>query len=133
MTIKTRAEGICQAGMIPQTSKGSSAVVLEVVPGFGVTRLPLPSFVMPTASAFRSDGTPVVCALKGEVFLATDQDGDGWEDTWKTFSDHLAAPFGVLTEGNSVIVSHKPELLELIDHDGDGRADRTKVIATGWD
>ena len=132
LMVTNRPDAISHAETIPQTSNESAPVALEVAPGFEVTRLPLPSFVMPTAIAFRPDGTPVVCSLKGEVFLATDQDGDGWEDTWKTFSDHLAAPFGVLTEGNSVIVSHKPELLELIDHDGDGRADRTKVIATGW-
>ena len=44
----------------------------------------------------------------------------------------MAAPFGILVDGDAVIVSHKPELVRLLDSDGDDRADRTEVIATGW-
>ncbi len=105
---------------------------LSVLPGYEATRLPLDPSVMPTAIAFRPDGTPVVCSLRGEVLLARDTDGDGIEDTWTVFSDHLAAPFGVLTDGDDVIVSHKPEVVRLVDSDGDGRADQARVIATGW-
>jgi mono/diheme cytochrome c family protein len=105
---------------------------LDVVPGFETVRLPLDPFVMPTAIAFRPDGTPVVCSLKGQVFLALDGDGDGFEDTWQPFTDHLAAPFGVLADGDAVIVSHKPELLRLEDRDRDGYAETSRVMATGW-
>jgi mono/diheme cytochrome c family protein len=123
------------ASAVPTTHRDAGElkpVNLDVVPGFEAIRLPLDPSVMPTAIAFRGDGTPVVCSLKGQVFLARDRSGDGLEDTWQAISDHLAAPFGVLADGPAVLVSHKPELLRLEDKDGDGMADSVRVLASGW-
>jgi mono/diheme cytochrome c family protein/glucose/arabinose dehydrogenase len=71
-------------------------------------------------------------SLKGHVYRATDTDGDGIEDTLTTVDEGLAAPFGILAEGDSLLVAHKPELLRLRDTDGDGRADTREVVADGW-
>ena len=101
-------------------------------PGFTGRRLPLPGSVMPTAMAWLSDGRMVFTSLKGHVWVAADSDNDGVPDEAQLFEEGLAAPFGVLTEGDSVIVSHKPEILRLRDATGDGRADTREVIASGW-
>lgn len=105
---------------------------LPCAPGYEVTRLPLDDGPMPTALAWRPDGTLAASSLKGQVFLVKDSDGDGLLDQYVPFSDHLAAPYGLMVDGQDVVVSHKPELLKLIDADGDGFAERTQVLASGW-
>src|SRR5690606_5801886 len=78
-------------------------------------------------------GSPVVfTSLKGHVYIATDSNGDGIEDTLTTVEEGLAAPFGILADGDSLLVAHKPELLRLTDTNGDGRADVRQVVADGW-
>ena len=87
---------------------------------------------MPTAFAWRDDGTLVFTSLKGHVFLAHDTDNDGIEDSLTVFEEGLAAPFGVLVDGDDLLVTHKQELLRLRDTDGDGRCDERIIVADGW-
>jgi len=115
----------------------TTAVVLKsepitVVPGYDGVRLPLDRSIMPTAITWRQDGTLAVCSLKGQVYLAKDTDGDGLEDALTLFEEGLAAPYGLITDGDDLIVAQKPELLRLRDTDGDGRADVREVVADGW-
>jgi mono/diheme cytochrome c family protein/glucose/arabinose dehydrogenase len=121
-----------RAPALPVAPPRVEARSLAVVPGCDAVRLPLDSNVMPTAIAFRSDATPVVCSLKGGVFLALDTDHDGLADAWETVSDHLAAPFGVLVDGDDVLVCQKPELVRLLPRVFPGQPAPTKVVATGW-
>ncbi len=102
------------------------------VPGYDGVRLPLPRSIMPTAITWLADGTLAFCSLKGQVFLAKDTDGDGIEDKLTVFEEGLAAPYGLIADGNDLIVAHKPELLRLRDIDGDGRADEHEVVSDGW-
>jgi mono/diheme cytochrome c family protein/glucose/arabinose dehydrogenase len=105
---------------------------VTTAPGFRGTRLPIATSIMPTAMAWRPDGTLVFTSLKGHVYLAKDTDGDGVEDTLSVFEEGLAAPFGMLADGDDLLVAHKPELLRLRDTDGDGRCDERTVVADGW-
>jgi len=105
---------------------------VTTAPGFAGRRLPITTAIMPTAMAWRPDGTLVFTSLKGHVYLAKDTDGDGVEDTLTVFEEGLAAPFGVLPDGDDLLVAHKPELLRLRDTDGDGRCDERIVVADGW-
>ncbi len=102
------------------------------VPGFDGVRLPLDPSIMPTAFTWLPDGTLAFASLKGHIYLARDTDGDGVEDSLTLFEEGLAAPYGIIADGNDLIVSHKPELVRLHDSNGDGRADERTVIATGW-
>ena len=104
----------------------------ESVPGFRAVRLPLDNRPMPTALAWRPDGSLIVASLKGRVLIARDTDGDSLEDTWSVFSDELAAPYGVAAAGDAIDVSTKYAVLRLYDDDRDGRADRSEVVAAGW-
>jgi mono/diheme cytochrome c family protein len=108
------------------------AASLKVVPGYEAVRLPLSPREMPTGLAWREDGTLVICSLKGQVFLVRDTNGDGLPDNYSPFSDDLAAPYGVATNGKAIDVINKYGLLRLYDDTGDGRADRTEVLASGW-
>jgi len=117
---------------IPQPeAKSPPPATISIVPGIQATRLPLDASVMPTAIAFLPDKTPVVCSLKGRVFLAKDANHDGLEDSWAPIGDNFAAPFGVLTDEFGVYVAHKPELVMLrYWHDGVPRS--PEVLGTGW-
>ncbi len=108
------------------------AANLDVVPGYAAVRLPLDASVMPTAIAWRPDGTLIVASLKGRVWLARDTNGDGLEDEIRPFSDELAAPYGVRAAANAIDVVNKYALLRLHDDDGDGFAERTETLASGW-
>lgn len=105
---------------------------ITVVPGYDGVRLPLDRSIMPTAITWYKGGTLAFCSLKGQVFLARDTDGDGLEDALTVFDEGLAAPYGLIADGDDLIVAHKPELLRLRDTDGDGRADVREVVADGW-
>ena len=105
---------------------------VTAVPGYDGVRLPFSRSIMPTAITWTAGGTLALCSLKGQVFLAKDTDGDGIEDQLTVFEEGLAAPYGLIADGNDLIVAHKPELLRLRDIDGDGRADVREVIADGW-
>jgi len=105
---------------------------ITAVPGFRGRRIGLPTGIMPTAMAWRNDGRLAVTSLKGHVWLIDDEDGDGELDHVGVFAEGLAAPYGILAEGNDVLVSHKPEVIRLRDTDGDLQADKFEVVASGW-
>jgi len=105
---------------------------LGVVPGFESFRLPLPEEVMPTALAWRPNGELVIASLKGQIWLGRDQDGDGLHETYRAFSDDLAAPYGLAVTGSQIDVVNKYAVLRLTDEDDDGRADRYETVASGW-
>ena len=102
------------------------------VPGFTAVRLPMVESQMPTAIAWRPDGSTVVASLKGRVWSGRDTDRDGLEDRWTPISDELAAPFGVATGDKYVDVTAKFGVVRLWDEDGDGFAERSEVVASGW-
>ena len=113
------------AGSSPQNGINSA-------PGFDGVQLPINTKIMPTAMTFLRDGGMAFTSLQGHVYTAKDLDGDGVEDSLTLVDDGLAAPYGIIEDGDSLIVSHKPELLRLRDTDGDGRADERSVFSTGW-
>ncbi|REJ97560.1 MAG: hypothetical protein DWQ34_01875 [Planctomycetota bacterium] len=110
----------------------TSDTPITTAAGFDGARLKLPAAIMPTAFAWTDDGTLVFTSLKGHVYSAHDSDGDGIEDSLTVVEEGLAAPFGVLPDGEDLLVLHKPELLRLRDTDGDGRTDERIVAADGW-
>ncbi len=110
---------------------GNDAQV-TTLPGFTGERLKLPASIMPTALTWMADGSMAFTSLKGHVFIARDEDGDGLEDRLIEFEEGLPAPFGVLADGDDLLVATKADLLRLRDLDGDGRCDERIVEADGW-
>lgn len=119
-------------GKLPAPLPAQIHKKLPVLAGFDVERLPLPSEPMPTAITWLADGTMVTSSLKGEIYRVIDSNRDGLLDSYQPYSDHLASPFGLMSDGSSLLVAHKPELLRLRDDDGDGFAERSEVVASGW-
>jgi len=106
-------------------------------PGFTGVRLPLPRSIMPTAMTWLDDGRLAFTSLKGDVFIATDNNGDAIEDRLRVFEEGLAAPYGIVADGKRLLVSHKPEIIRLRNGTGDkdatdGRANDRRILATGW-
>ena len=126
---KLNAEGL-QVKTKPKPKPAIETVTSA--PGFDGVRLPLDGGIMPTALAWREDGTLIFTSLKGDVYLAKDTDGDGVEDELTLFEEGLSAPFGIIADGSDIIVSHKPEVIRLSDTNGDGRADQRTIVASGW-
>ncbi|MAT14038.1 MAG: hypothetical protein CMJ46_02065 [Planctomyces sp.] len=105
---------------------------VSTLPGFTGQRLSLPPSIMPTAMTVMPNGDLAFTSLKGDVYLARDTDGDGFQDKLILVEEGLAAPFGIYADGDQLLVSHKPEVVRLIDTNGDDRADIREVVATGW-
>jgi mono/diheme cytochrome c family protein len=105
---------------------------LRVVPGFASTRLPLPRDVMPTGLAWDANGHLVIASFKGQVWRATDHNGDGLEETLDLVGDGLAAPYGIAAGDRYVDVTTRYGLLRLLDEDHDGFAERTQMLYSGW-
>ena len=110
----------------------SSPDQITALPGFEGRRLPIDTAIMPTAITWLPDGRLAFTSLRGQVWIADDQDKDGSPDTLTLFAEGLAAPYGIQADGSSILVSHKPEILRLTDTDQDGRADEFDVFASGW-
>ena len=133
--------GLTNDRFVPLPVPAPAAPIVEalaVAPGFIGQRLPLDEAHMPTALAWRPDGTLVIASLKGQMLEARDSNGDGLEDQLSVFADGLAAPYGVAvavpgSASSSVIdVATKTAVLRLWDEDGDRRADRIETVASGW-
>ena len=129
---KTSRGETAEKSQIRRPGLVSSSDSVTTTPGFVGIRLPIDSSIMPTAMAWLPDGRLAFTSLKGQVWLAKDTNNDGLPDTISLFEDGLAAPFGILVDGESLIVAHKPEVLRLRDANGDGMADEREVVASGW-
>ena len=116
----------------PHVKSLSAADRITSTPGFAGTRLPIDASIMPTGMTWLPDGRMALTSLQGQVWTASDTDGDDLPDSTKLFADGLAAPFGILADGDAILVAHKPEVLRLRDSDADGRADQFDVVASGW-
>jgi putative heme-binding domain-containing protein len=114
--------------------------VQVLVPGFSVRALPV-KLTNINNLKYRHDGKLVALAYDGNIYLLTDHDGDGLEETVATFWDNqgrLRAPIGMDLlpagdpRGNCVLVSSKGKCSLIVDSDGDDVADREIIVAQGW-
>jgi len=107
----------------------------EIIPGWRAVRLPLPPEDMITCLGWRADGSLVYASLKGNVRVARDTDGDGWEDACLTVADGLPAPYGLATPEHAgepwIDVLCKYGLVRLWLDESD-RLQRAEVVASGW-
>ncbi|MEO8269584.1 MAG: ThuA domain-containing protein, partial [Aureliella sp.] len=126
-----------------------------LVPGFSVYELPVQ---LPNINnvRYRADGTMVALGYNGDIWLLSDTDADGFEDSANLFFDskgRLRGPIGmaVIPEGHEllklreqstatsdaqrpagVVVASKGKVSAILDMDGDGIAEEERIIADGW-
>ena len=96
---------------------------MSSVPGFEGAQLPLDLSIMPTGFDWHPNGQLIFSSLKGHIFVADDQNGDGIEDRLTLLHEGLCAPYGVLIPKylrdfpapsvNHVLVATKPALISL--------------------
>ena len=141
ISVTSTAKQRIPAANSPVTQPISTSAPANVTstPGFDGVRLPIDTSVMPTSMTWLPDGRFAFTSLKGHVWIANAEPQESVAASAKTeplsvtlFEEGLAAPFGILADGDSIIVAHKPEILRLRDTDGDGRADTREVVASGW-
>jgi len=108
-------------------------------PGFIVRELPA-SLSNINAVQYQPDGRLFALAYRGPIFVLTDKDGDGLEESAEVFWESASMPTPIsmtLTppgypRGEGVFVTTRGKVLLILDTDGDGRGDREEEVATGW-
>ncbi len=126
--------------------------VQMLVPGFTVRELPV-ELTNINNLRYRSDGLLYALGYNGDIWLLSDSDRDGLEDTAKKFFENqgrLRGPIGMavipaghalLAEGirdgktnsRGLVVASKGKVSAILDLDGDDIAEQERVIATGWE
>ena len=86
---------------------------------------------------FRSDGTPLVCTRRGDVYVVENAyDQPAGDVRYHRFASGLHEPLGLATrrddDGEAAYLVQRAELTRLRDLDGDGRADRYETFADDW-
>ncbi len=124
----------------PLVKVTSTTPVQMFVPGFGVRQLPV-DLTNINNLLYRADGKLVALAYDGSVYLLSDADGDGLEETVELFWNNngcLRAPIGMaLTPpgyslGNGLFVASKAKCSLIVDTDGDDKADKEIIVADDW-
>ena len=108
-------------------------------PGFTVLELPVPLSNL-NAVQYRPDGKLFALAYRGPVYVLSDKDGDGLEETADVFweSASVSTPISMtLTppgylRGEGVFVTTRGKVVLILDTDGDDRGDVEEIVATGW-
>ena len=132
-------------------SKGTSLDPDEFIASAGLPdnlRLELaasePAVIDPVGVTFDADGAMYVVEMGGyptqsegapplgRVKRLTDEDLDGYYETWTLFANELQYPTSVLPWRAGVLVTQPPDILFLRDDNGDGIADIRETLFTGF-
>jgi putative heme-binding domain-containing protein len=110
--------------------------VTMLVPGFAVRELPV-RLTNLTSLEYAADGTLWALGYDGRVHVISDSDGDGVEDTAKTWwqpkdAKAFRGPIGMKVTKDGVYVASKGKISLLKDADKDGVADTEEIVSTGW-
>ena len=126
-------------------------LVQMLIPGFSVRELPV-ALTNVNNLRYRSDGQLYALGYNGNIWLLSDQDADGLEETKHLFfenSGRLRGPIGMAvipdghalladsiqngkTIGRGVVVASKGKVSAILDLDGDDIAEQERIIASGW-
>ncbi|MBC7855744.1 MAG: c-type cytochrome [Pirellulaceae bacterium] len=107
------------------------ATELEVGHGWKATRLPLPEKLLPTAFAFRPNGSLTFSTLTGEVFSAADSQSQGdAKNSVVKLAEGLAAPYGLFAAEDYVDVLTKTSLIRIPF--AAKQAKTITFVASGW-
>ena len=100
----------------------------EVQPGFSLIKFA--DLYRPTAFTFDAQGRMYVASQDGNIYILSDDTGDGRADSRFTFGVGFYLPLGVTVHEatGDVYVSHQGKITRLRDTDGDNRADNQVVF-----
>ncbi len=153
-------EAIARDATVSQENSRST-VVLEAVahpppvqmliPGFTVHELPV-ELTNINNLRYRADGLLYALGYNGDIWLLSDLNGDGLEDSATRFFENqgrLRGPIGMALippghallagstrdgkhHGRGLVVASKGKVSAILDLDGDDIAEQERVIASGW-
>ena len=134
-------------GAVPLVAVDDPPPVQMLVPGFTVRELPV-TLTNVNNLRYRPDGKLYALGYNGDIWLLSDADADGLEETSTTFfhsQGSLRGPIGMAViprghalltnasaEADGVVVASKGKVSAILDLNGDDVADEERVIATGW-
>ena len=83
--------------------------------------------------ALLSDGRPMVCTRRGEVYIVENAYGEpGAKTAFTLFAQGLQEPLGLLPHDGWIYVAQRAELSRMRDVDGDGRMDELETVCDDW-
>lgn len=129
------------AGSKPLVTVKNPPPVQMLVPGFTVRQLPVD---LPNINnvRYRPDGKLYAVGYNGYVYLLSDSDGDGIEETSRVFWENkgqvqsaigMALTPANYRHGQGVFLACKGKILLVTDTSGDDVADKTIVVADRWE
>jgi putative heme-binding domain-containing protein len=110
--------------------------ITMLVPGFTVRELPV-DLTNINSLEYTADGKLWALGYDGRIHVLTDTDGDGLEDSVKTWwqpkdAKAFRGPVGIKVTPQGVYVPSKGKISLIKDTDGDGVGDTEEIVATGW-
>ena len=128
--------GVGAADAPVKQQQEAAVPVTMLVPGFVVRELPV-GLTNLTSLEYAEDGRLWALGYDGRVHVLTDSDGDGVEDTAKTWwqpkdAKAFRGPIGMRVTKDGVYVASKGKISLLKDTDNDGVADTEEIVTTGW-
>ena len=85
----------------------------------------------PTTMTFGPDGALYIADIAGNLWVATDTNGDHKADTLTKFADGFSLLLGLAWRGDELYVSSAGKVEALKDTDGDGKADTRRTLVDG--
>ena len=83
--------------------------------------------------ALLSDGRPIVCTRRGEIYVIDDAYGEpGTKPVFHLFAQGLQEPLGLLPKDGWIYCQQRAELSRLRDKDGDLRVDELETVCDDW-
>jgi putative heme-binding domain-containing protein len=113
-----------------------SLPVIPLVPGFAVRELPV-QLTNINNLHYEPDGKLWALGYDGRIHILSDADGDGVEETVKTWwtpknATAFRGPIGMIVSPEGVYVASKGKISLIKDTDKDGTADAEEIVTTGW-
>ena len=114
----------------------SNLPVIPIVPGFAVREIPV-QLTNINNLHYSADGRLWALGYDGRIHILADKDGDGLEETVKTWwtpktANAFRGPIGMIVADDGVYVASKGKISLIKDSDNDGSADTEEIVTTGW-
>lgn len=120
--------------VLVQVAQGSPPTITPLVPGLVAEEIPVQLSNINNLR-FSPGGQLTALGYNGKVYLLSDTNGDGLEDSVKVFWERptIRVPVGMAWSDQGLYVSSQGKVSLLRDTNIDGVADSEEVIASGWE
>ena len=117
------------------TSRFEAALPFQMLqPGYSVDELPL-AVTNINDLTYDGKGRLWLLGYDGRIHIATDENGDGKEETLSTFWDKptIRGPISMLVRPDGIYVASVGKISRIEDKDGDGKGDHETIVVADWE